>query len=310
MKSILIFFSLASCFVLFSCEGENGDPVNYGPAVPQSAVDNALNGPLANADPSKIQVGQFTDVLQTEILEGEAYQTTGEIGTTVVGRDDQDTQLVFTILEKSVSYSDNKTIARELTRVWKKNSATQPATPVASPTPTPTPTPSPTPTASPTPAPTMAATNSYHPLTARWFYNVLSHNAAVAPVSTMISILNKYMNISADTTTTPAAPPTTFHNLVVTTALVPPPDSVKTQTNCGGVPHCLINVTNITFDMLGWTNATTPNKIHRVFTVSGDVPFFANVMSECDSLLVPNGTVKTLVTLCSDVTNFRFTTPP
>ncbi len=284
MKLTLALFSFIFCFVAFSCQGDEGKPIDYGPAVAQSAVDDALNTPLANADPLKIQVGQFTDVVQTQILEGQAYQTTGEIGTTVVSRDDQDTQVVFTILEKTVSYSDNKTISRELIRIAQKNTATQPATPAASPAPA-----------------------SSSRLTARWFYDTFSQNELIPQVNTLISFMNQHMGIAADTSTASVA--TTFHNLIVSTTNQAPPDAVTSQPHCGGVPNCMIHVSRIAYDMLVWNDPKTPDKIHREFSISGDVPFFSNVMSECDSLLVPVGTVKTLVTLCSDVTNFRFTTP-
>ena len=276
MKSVFSIFSLSFCFVVFSCQGDEGKPVDYGPAVPQAAVDNALNTPLGASDPLKIQMGQFVDVVQTQILEGQAYQTTGEIGTTVVGRDEQPTQIVFTILEKTVNYSDNKVIARELTRIANKNSATDPATPVASPAPSPAPIPAP------------------------------AHASKIIRQSTSTPEYQKiYSKIFAAATSTPV----TFHNLIVSNVSEDPPDAVKQQANCGGVTACKINVSKISFDMLVWNDPKTPDKIHREFSISGDVPFFANVMSECDSFLVPVGTVKTLVTLCSDVNNFRFTTP-
>ena len=262
MKLALSLFSFIFCFVAFSCEGDEGKPIDYGPAVPQSAVDNALNGPLANADPLKIQVGEFTDVVQTQILEGQAYQTTGEIGTTVVNRDDQATQVVFTILEKTVSYSDNKTISRELTRIAQKNTATQPATPVASPTPTPTPAPTSTTSPTPSPTPTPTASTSAR-LTARWFYDTFTQNKLISQVNTVIAFMKQYMSIE-DTAAAPAVA-TTFHNLVVSSTTQAPPDAVASQPNCGGVPNCMIHVSKIAYDMLVWNDPTTPDKIHREF---------------------------------------------
>ena len=297
MKMICGIFILSFCFFIFGCQGDEGDPVDYGPAIPQSSVDNALNAPLANVDPLKIQLGQFTDILQSQIIEGEAYQTTGEVGSTVVARDDQPTQVVFTILEKTVSYSDNKVISRELTRIAQKNTATQPD-PTSSPTPSPTPA---------TGVTMIQAKSSNQRLSSHWTYDVFSQNRSNPFVNSMILFINKYLTI-LDTAPAPT-PATTFHNLVVSTASVAPPLSVQQQPNCGDVPKCKISVSKISFDMLVWNNPAAPDKIHREFSISGDVPFFANVMSECDSLLVPVGTLKSLVTLCSDVTNFRFTTP-
>lgn len=301
MKSICGIFVLTMCLFIFGCQGDEGDPVNYGPAIPQSSVDNALNAPLANVDPLKIQLGQFTDILQSQIIEGEAYQTTGEVGSTVVARDDQPTQVVFTILEKTVNYSDNKVISRELTRIAQKNTATQPD-PGSSPTPSPTPSPKPATGASMTQAKT-----SNQRLNSHWTYDFFSQNPSNPFVNSMILFINKYLT-PFDTTPAPA-PATTFHNLNVSVASVAPPLAVQQQPGCGGVPNCKISVSKISFDMLVWNDPATPDKIHREFSISGEVPFFANVMSECDSLLVPVGTLKSLVTLCSDVTNFRFTTP-
>ena len=104
-------------------------------------------------------------------------------------------------------------------------------------------------------------------------------------------------------------PHTTYHNLNVSASSVSPPAAVQKQPNCGDVANCKINLHKVSFDMLVWSDPITPDKIHREFALSADVPYFANVMSECDSLLVPVGNLKTLVTLCSDVINFRFTTP-
>ncbi len=273
MKLIFTLLSFSFCFSMMACQGDEGTPVNYGPAVSQTAVDNALNAPLAKVDPLKIQLGQFTDVIQSQIISGQAYQSTGEVGTSVVGRDDQATQVVFTILEKTVSYSDNKVIARELTRIAQKATA-----------------------------PTTASI-----LTSRWVPDVFSQDRNDPFVNSMILFLNKYIHVSADTPT--PTPLVTFHNLTVQASSAQPPKSVQSQPNCGGVTNCSISITKVSFDMLVWNDPKAPDKIHREFSLSPDVPFFSNVMSQCDSLLVPVGVLKTLVTLCSDVTNFRFTTP-
>ncbi len=303
MNPILGFIVISLSLFLFGCQGDEGQPVDYGPAVPQSSVDNALNAPLADVDPLKIQLGQFTDIIQSQILEGEAYQTTGEVGSTVVGRDDQPTQVVFTILEKTVSYSDNKVISRELTRTAQKNSAD----PTPTPTPAPTATPSPTPSPPPSITEASRATHRYRRLHSHWSLDVFSQNRSNPFVNSMILFMNKFMSVLDD-----APAPTvvmTFHNLITANSVEAPPLAVQQQANCGGIPNCKIKVSKVAFDMLVWNNPTTPDKIHREFAISGDVPFFANVMSQCDSLLVPVGKIKTFVTLCSDVTNFRFTTP-
>ena len=281
MKWILTCLAFAFSFSLVACQGDEGAPVDYGPAVPQASIDKALNAPLANVDPLKIQLGQFTDIIQSQTIAAKAYQTTGEVGTTVVALDDQATQIVFTIIEKTVSYSDNKIVARELTRIAQKP---------------------------PIPAVVTPQQSAQGPrLNSHWYFDVFSQNRKDPFINNMILFMNKYLTVLAETPM--ATKPTSFHNLSIHSSAEAPPAAVQKQTNCGDVPGCKINLTKVSFDMLVWSDPSGPDKIHREFLLSPDVPYFANVMSECDSLLVPVGNMKTLVTLCSDVVNFRYATP-
>jgi hypothetical protein len=115
MKKIsVLLFSTGLLFV--GCQGDEGQPVDYGPQSSVEAVDAELAKPLASVDPTQIQLGQYADIIQSQIVAGQVYNTTGEIGRTVVDRQETATDITFKILEKSATYSDQKVISRELIR--------------------------------------------------------------------------------------------------------------------------------------------------------------------------------------------------
>ncbi len=278
-KMILSGLLLTSSFLFLGCQGDEGQPVDYGPETPQASIDDALNKPLATVDPTQIQLGQYVDILQTQVLAGQVYNTTGEIGRTVVDRQETDTDITFKILEKVATYSDQKVISRELIRSAQKN---VPGTKTTS--------------AHPNEVDTFHASSL-------WIPDIFSQDRKNPFINSMINLLINNVSASA---TDPVK--VTYHNLKVSQGLADPPAAVQKQANCGGVANCKIELHKVSFDMVVW-KSDPPDKIHREFALSPQVPFFANLMSECDSLLVPVGDVKTLVTLCSDVDNFRYATP-
>ena len=270
---------LASGLIFVGCQGDEGQPVDYGPQSSVEAVDAELAKPLASVDPTQIQLGQFADIVQSQVLAGQVYNTTGEIGRTVVDRQESTTDITFKILEKAATYSDQKVISRELIRTAQKAAGTKSTS-------------------------TSPSEGDIFRASSLWMPTMFSQDRKNPFVDKMINYITQNI-MAAD------APPVkiTYHNLKVSVVQADPPAAVRAQANCGGIAGCKIETHQISFDMLVW-KSDPPDKIHRQFAMSAQVPFFANLLSECDSLLVPVGEMKTLVTLCSDVDNFRFTTAP
>lgn len=104
----------------------------------------------------------------------------------------------------------------------------------------------------------------------------------------------------------------TYHNLIITKTQEPPPDAVVKDAGCRGINNCLINVTQMEFDRVDWTENTEGYKIHYTLKISQDVPSMSRFLQSCQQgsvqVLQPGQDEKTapryLVTFCDTVKNF------
>jgi hypothetical protein len=109
-------------------------------------------------------------------------------------------------------------------------------------------------------------------------------------------------------------PSISFHNLHSVQAQVPPPALVQQRKNCQGIPKCLINVTIVDVDKV-MSQSTKFQTIHMTWVLSKEVPYLADVLSQCSSMVTeiqatPSTKVPAYVKFCTDVIDFVYGQPP
>jgi hypothetical protein len=103
-----------------------------------------------------------------------------------------------------------------------------------------------------------------------------------------------------------------YHNLNIKTYQATPPSSVANDPTCRGIPNCLVNVTEVEFDRVNWTENPEGYKIHYTIKVSPDVPQLSRFLESCQQGSVqvmqpgqdPKSAPRFLVTFCESVKNF------
>ncbi len=104
-----------------------------------------------------------------------------------------------------------------------------------------------------------------------------------------------------------------YHNLIVKNYRIAPPIYLERDPQCGGIPDCLINVTEVGFDRVNWTNDPNGYKIHFSLKISKDVPQLARYLETCQQGSVqiisegqdPKTAPRFLVTFCETVRDFK-----
>lgn len=101
------------------------------------------------------------------------------------------------------------------------------------------------------------------------------------------------------------------YNLTTSSEVRPAPALVAAQSNCGGLPDCVMHVSNVAFDVLVTStneDGETTQKIKFSAAITNDVPYFAKVLDYCTTGLVdvPSAGQKVLVKVCDYVRNFQY----
>ena len=98
----------------------------------------------------------------------------------------------------------------------------------------------------------------------------------------------------------------TFHDLVVKTENSRPPETVAKLEDCGGIENCEIEITKISYEVVFHFSDEKIQKHQVEWHLSPDVPFFASVLEQCATTLVPIDNLRVLVKQCEKVRDFQF----
>jgi len=83
----------------------DGEPVDYGPETTIEALENALTAPIAGIDPTQAKIGSFVHIAQVqELAGGKVSSIVADTGQTVVGRDESESEVQYTIVQHRITY--------------------------------------------------------------------------------------------------------------------------------------------------------------------------------------------------------------
>lgn len=95
-----------------------------------------------------------------------------------------------------------------------------------------------------------------------------------------------------------------YHNLKETNVSAVPPDLVKKAKDCKGIPNCRVNAHMITHDIVFLLSNGETQTYNIEWLISAEVPFFAGILRQCSTSLLPINSLRVLVKQCREVVDF------
>ncbi|MCJ8278004.1 MAG: hypothetical protein MJK18_14275 [Bdellovibrionales bacterium] len=96
-----------------------------------------------------------------------------------------------------------------------------------------------------------------------------------------------------------------FHNLKTQQVVLVPPSIVKDSSDCRGLDPCEIPSDLISYDVVFHLEDGTQQKHSIEWFISTKVPFFAGILKQCATTLVPVEDLRVLVKQCDEVVDFN-----
>ncbi len=95
-----------------------------------------------------------------------------------------------------------------------------------------------------------------------------------------------------------------FHNLKEQSVSLVPPDRVKNSKNCKGIKDCRLQGDRITYDVVFLLKGGGTQTHNVEWLISPDVPYFAAILKQCSTTIVPIDNQRVLVKQCNEVVDF------
>ncbi len=96
-----------------------------------------------------------------------------------------------------------------------------------------------------------------------------------------------------------------FHNLKEQSVTIVPPDLVKNAKNCKGIKGCRLQGDRITYDVVFLLKGGGTQTHNVEWLISPDVPYFAAILKQCSTTIVPVDNQRVLVKQCNEVVDFN-----
>lgn len=289
------------------CQPEDGImPVDFGPPVAESVVDQALNTSTGDMDPMGIELGQFVLITDTqELAAGASRAITADTGQTIIDRQESSTEVLLTLIQHRQTYENGEVrkVSTEIPLRIDKTAAASSDTKLMI-----------------GPNEDQVTSSSYHfrpevdrmlrdrsPRALTDWLRRASTIGSLGPArlgdsgSELIP-----QDLQPHNAVQTLATRITYHNLKQRVATEAPPLAVQQAAQCGGMTQCQMQVHHVSFDMVFWEN-DVPDRLHWIFAFSPDAPYLASTLNRCVEGLASVGTgqAKLLVKQCSTVMNFK-----
>lgn len=285
------------------CQGEKDTlPLNLGPEVTATALDDAITKPLATTNPTSIQLGEAFVVSETQELgAGTSYAVLSDTVQSVIERTENTAEILLTVIETKQKYV-NGDVQKTSTEIPYRIEKAPPPSPVSVVAKADAPTP-------------IDATSKLRPevlemLHERTPLGVLSvirkrEIASVAAKDAAKDVADAQSGVQT------LSDRVTYHGLKVSVGKESPPELVQKAPNCLGIPDCKLTVHRVSFDMVFW-KADKPDRVHWDLVMSPDAPYLAAMLNKCVTGLAKLGGNQgdILVRQCLPVVNFRYVQQP
>jgi hypothetical protein len=310
---LIVVSFFASFIIVTGCMKSPKTEIDYGPEYRESEIFAAVKLSKGENSPLEIRLNEFSLTDLTRVIRGRAIvDLLDTVGLSIVRREETSQQFQINMVQERVTYDlseahNHKKLIREHQMCMNRSTfrteaceieskPVETAIPIATETPIATAIPieTETPIVTATPVPSLEPT----PVA------LLSDDEIVANSLKLFPQMSQYEDDE---------PRVSYHQLKVTERITPPPKAVQDSANCGGIPNCLIKVTDIEFDQVNWLTYNKGDKIHVKITTSKDVPYLSRILEKCQQGSVPikqegkpeKDWPRLLVTFCETVRNFQ-----
>jgi hypothetical protein len=96
-----------------------------------------------------------------------------------------------------------------------------------------------------------------------------------------------------------------YQNLKTREVSLIPPKKVAEHETCQDIPNCHIKANLITYDIIFLFSNGKQQSLNVEWYISTEVPFFAGLLKQCTTTLVPVDKARVLVKQCSEVVDFK-----
>lgn len=96
-----------------------------------------------------------------------------------------------------------------------------------------------------------------------------------------------------------------YHNLKTHITTLKPPQLVQESPDCAGLKDCKINADKLTFDIVFLLSNGKTQVSNVEWFFSSEVPYFAGILKQCATTLIPVDNARALVKQCNEVVNFN-----
>ncbi len=96
-----------------------------------------------------------------------------------------------------------------------------------------------------------------------------------------------------------------FHNLKSQEVTLKAPPRVQKSKDCQGLSQCQMSADKITYDVVFLFNSGKTQTHNVEWFISHQVPFFAGILKQCATTIIPVDSARVLVKQCSEVVDFK-----
>lgn len=274
--------------------GDDTLPLNLGPEVSTTQLNDAITKPLEATTPTSIKLGEAYVVSETQELgAGAAFAIISDTVQSVIERNENTAEILLTVIETKQKYVNGE-VQKTSTEIPYRIDKAATQAPV---------------TSSVKVEPANANTKlrpeieaMFHERTAQGLIATIRQHGVASLAAQDAAKAQSGVETSSERVT--------YHGLKVIVAKEPPPPLVQNAPNCLGIPNCKITVHRVGFDMVFW-HGDKPERIHWDLVMSPDAPYLAAMMDKCVTGLaqLADNQGDILVKQCQPVVNFRYVQP-
>lgn len=291
LSLFLLFYIVLNC----GCMKKESDKIDYGPEVNKDKMSSALKDALGTTTSVAIKQGDFVQTDTSRIIRGrDKIDLLQSVGLSVVKKVESPSQWQMNLVEEKVTYDltgaqPPKKLLREYSDCISKINGKAVACEIT------------------------FDVNNFDMKNMDAEYKANSVNSVNSSYPDQMLALNEFILFDTKEKTAEDPPKVTFHKLQVKKYLGDPPVPVRDSKDCGGIPNCKLNLTELQFDQVYWNKDGTADKIHVKIITSKEVPYLANPVEKCQQGSIPvpqkgedpKNAPRLLVTFCETVRNFQ-----
>lgn len=268
MHSLLSLALIVAVVFLTSCLEIEEDPLPFGNEESLQDIGTTLNDAFGQVSVEDIKLGEFVHIETTQQPFNSSKFVSKDTGKTISRRVENEDSIELTLVVEEFEYDID---GNEINHAIFESDHTI--------------------------AKTSASSLSSNSLEKLKMAKVSSNHKKVRTLSNDVGVCALFDH-----------PQISYHKLKVEHSLKEVPKAALDSRFCEGKNPCTVSVTDVSFDQVVWENEEhtgEADKYHCQFSLSEEVPFLANPLKECFTVLLEGESNPVIITQCNEVVNFE-----